>query len=1304
MALLFVTVNGNLGSAAAGAKGYWTPTGWLVDAPDMRVIPPAPLPPFTIAPDGSFTSGPLLANDSPGPQPTGTAWTLTINGIDDVAPLTQTYTILHANGATQDLSALAVAVPSPQFTTYLLAANNLADLPSPSAARTALQLGSAALQPASAFDTAGAASAAQAAAIAASLPTMAVTAVSASGALTVNKVTQVTAASNLTMTLPTPVAGALIVVEREAASATASTVTISGSIRGSANTITLLLPDESEMFLGTASTWDPVAGHKTLGSLDARYANVFSPLAFGAKGNGTTDDTAAVLACASAAAAARGVMDLGTFTYKTSSPIPVSSFFHLKGAGYGGGTITNSVSDLFTMTGSVFSVTIESCTLTAAGSGTGGGHVFNASASPAMSQWKLLGVTASQSSTSHCIWFQFGGGWIDCLVDQGCNFSCSGSATISPWTVWNAPGAWNSVKFSRMRCTANGAAVPFFSIDAGHGAHTDTSVGMTAASTTVTDASAVAADLGLLVNSANFPGGTSLITAVNPGTGYTVATPATASLSGQTCLIGTPGFDEDIIFEHITWEVCTGGAIWMTACVDVLISMCAHWDTTATSDIYHFSQSATGYPCRSIIVRGGRCGAVGGGASNFFADSNCTNILIDSFGEWGTPPVISSPTTQTTIINPTVTGATVPPVAATPNQVHSAGKPWFDVDAFGADPTGASDSTAAFMAAVNAATGGTVVTSGNFATDVTTGRTARGIVHMSPGTYKITADINIVSTLGFHLAGAGPEATVIVASGTGFTNAVININGSYHGIYEGFTLKGDGTDQESNGIILQWNSALASRSTTQNMFRDLNVRNLNFVNGINLGFNTGTPQTDGTTFSNVVVAGGQAANSWSTSGNWQKAIILGNGNQGNNYDHVLLNTSWSNCYYGLYCNASCFELTGSQPGSNAVDFFLAPAGYIGIMGVQSQNSGQLIAATGGSGVNKVAVRDVYVQTVFLVSTGQWVSVTGGAASWLFENVAVNTLSSGGAGGLGVPLMSFSGSGAKENITLVNVSQMAPPSTGVVVTSGGSVICIGYIQLNSSSQVGTEFPFWCLNARALYSQGLAAALPSATANGEGFYYATDTGALFHSNGSAWTTLSAGGSGASTAAAAAAGQSGGMSTTGYAGASVNVMVAAVTAPTSATWTGGAAYGQLVFCNPAATVNGFVTIYPWLGSGTLAGTFVGLYNSAGTQLGVTADLSAQATAGRGLRVAVPGFTTTPSDGRVYVLYTNATGAAGGPYLVAPSVPRTFGQVTPVSTVTPMGFVFASGGMPASLSFTNGIPSGASAGSPLFFSCLLD
>lgn len=440
-------------------------------------------------------------------------------------------------------------------------------------------------------------------------------------------------------------------------------------------------------------------GGTTQAASDIRYSRTFSPMSFGAVGNGSTDDTAALTACVSAAIAGGGIIDLGTKTYKTSSPINISTNFYMRGAGYGGGGIVNNTSDIFTIASSCSQVIFENCTFSASGSGTSGGHVWNASNGPSMSFWRISGVSVTQTSTSHGIWYQTGGGWIDCLVDHNCFFSCSGGATVSPWSMLRAPGGVNSVKFSRMRCLTNGATVPFFNIDPGYQAHTDANVGMTAASTTVTNPSAVATDLGFFVYSSNFTGGgTSLITAVTPGVGYTVQTAATATLSGQSCMIGSKGWDEDIVFDHITWEVCTGGAIRMTGSLDVLIDTCAHWDTTATSDVYHFQTSNTGYPCRNIIVRGGRGGAVSGGAYNFFADSNTSNVLLDSFGAgWAAPAVISSPATQTTIVNPTVTWAGDPFTSSAPgfsavgiNTAVSAGTRLVGATASG-PPTGSSN-------------------------------------------------------------------------------------------------------------------------------------------------------------------------------------------------------------------------------------------------------------------------------------------------------------------------------------------------------------------------------------------------------------------------------------------------------------------------------------------------------------------------------------------------------------------------------------------------------------------------------------
>lgn len=116
--LNYVTITGKLGSAAAGAQGVWTPTNWLMDAADGLVIPPAPVP-FTVSAAGTFATAPLVANDNPAPQPQGTGWKLIITGIEGVAPYENTYVINYSGGATQDLSQLTVAEPSPEYAGYL---------------------------------------------------------------------------------------------------------------------------------------------------------------------------------------------------------------------------------------------------------------------------------------------------------------------------------------------------------------------------------------------------------------------------------------------------------------------------------------------------------------------------------------------------------------------------------------------------------------------------------------------------------------------------------------------------------------------------------------------------------------------------------------------------------------------------------------------------------------------------------------------------------------------------------------------------------------------------------------------------------------------------------------------------------------------------------------------------------------------------------------------------------------------------------------------------------------------------------
>jgi len=121
---------------------------------------------------------------------------------------------------------------------------------------------------------------------------------------------------------------------------------------------------------------------------------------------------------------------------------------------------------------------------------------------------------------------------------------------------------------------------------------------------------------------------------------------------------------------------------------------------------------------------------------------------------------------------------------------------------------------------------------------------------------------------------------------------------------------------------------------------------------------------------------------------------------------------------------------------------------------------------------------------------------------------------------------------------------------------------------------------------------------------------------------------------------------MVASGYVGALENFWQCPQSAaPGTGTWTAGNGYLWLMTVMPSATINGYLS-FRWANASGMASSYFALYNSSGTKLGATADQSSQANAF--LRVSA-GFTTTPADGLIYVLYFNGTsGVAGGPYYV--------------------------------------------------------
>jgi len=130
----------------------------------------------------------------------------------------------------------------------------------------------------------------------------------------------------------------------------------------------------------------------------------------------------------------------------------------------------------------------------------------------------------------------------------------------------------------------------------------------------------------------------------------------------------------------------------------------------------------------------------------------------------------------------------------------------------------------------------------------------------------------------------------------------------------------------------------------------------------------------------------------------------------------------------------------------------------------------------------------------------------------------------------------------------------------------------------------------------------------------------------------------------AAASQCGQA--MLNLGWLGATCNFLQAQITGPGATVWAAGTTYLFRIDAVPGAAANGFVS-FSWLHHAGMANCYIGLYNSSGTRLGVTADLSSTGTGEQ--RVACTGFTAVPADGILYAAYLNGTsGVAGGPYQI--------------------------------------------------------
>lgn len=364
---------------------------------------------------------------------------------------------------------------------------------------------------------------------------------------------------------------------------------------------------------------------------------------------------------------------------------------------------------------------------------------------------------------------------------------------------------------------------------------------------------------------------------------------------------------------------------------------------------------------------------------------------------------------------------------------------------YGAAGDGLSDDTPYIQAAMAALISNGAPTSG--------GRNVKAPLIFPPGTYKVSSDLLWQSVNQPVIMGYG---ATLVATGTAFSKAVLNLDGAYRGIIAGLTIIGDGTEQVTSALKID-DSTAGFRTTTGCKIEDINIRNLNYVNGIDL-IGTTNRQLDGTQVNNVLISGQQSTSTWSNTGNWQNGIAMGDGTFANIYNNALRGVSCSGHWVGYNCNASSFSIDAGQPANNNTDFLIVPGAQCVISNVQSQNCGLHFSVTGFSPL-PVTFNGVQVKSNFITDAGGVVGkVVGGPV--IIDNFSMTNIQINNGGTFVAGVIKIQNDGSSQRYGTVSIRNLM--SNGLktaailptVATGAANIVVENYMNYNPSTGLYT----------------------------------------------------------------------------------------------------------------------------------------------------------------------------------------------------------------------------------------------------------
>lgn len=281
-------------------------------------------------------------------------------------------------------------------------------------------------------------------------------------------------------------------------------------------------------------------------------------------------------------------------------------------------------------------------------------------------------------------------------------------------------------------------------------------------------------------------------------------------------------------------------------------------------------------------------------------------------------------------------------VVATGQQPAAAPKPDalgnYNVKDWGAKGDNATDDTVAIQAAIDASI------DQRFTATATT-RRCLGPVYLPPGSYRITRPLVVRSALGFRMYGAGATSSIRPSADM---PAALDLNGLAWSEFDRFMVDGWPTATVKDVISLEWDPAVASRSTSICRFTYVDIMGFkSFECGFSIGRYSADRQVDCSNFEHCTVSG-----KWKPGDekNFRCGFLFGSGSQGNNLCHNLTHPIISGCRYAIAASGALpVTVTGGSFGQSEADFWWNSAGPLTVIGARSEGSQRLFASgPGGS--------------------------------------------------------------------------------------------------------------------------------------------------------------------------------------------------------------------------------------------------------------------------------------------------------------------------------------------------------------------